>query len=84
MVKLAYVLILSILALGIFGLLYVVLDHIIDNYVYSWGQDNIIDGNQTAYQVIYNDVWSALPVIVTFAFVFFMIIWAQTREVEFE
>ena len=76
----AYIIMLTFLVLGVFGLLYVILDYVYDTNIYPWGQANIIDGNQTAYQEYYRLGWKGLPVIVTFGAVMFLIVWAQKRE----
>ena len=79
----AYIIMLTFLVLGVFGLLYVILDHVYEDTIYPWGQSNIIDGNQTLYQTFYKLGWDGLPVIVTFGAVLFLIVWAQKREVDY-
>lgn len=83
MKAMAYIIMLTFLVLGVFGLLYVILDHVYDTNIYPWGQSNIIDGNQTVYQEYYRLGWKALPVIVTFGAVMFLVVWAQKREVDY-
>lgn len=79
MKAMAYIIMLTFLVLGVFGLLYVILDYVYDTNIYPWGQSNIIDANQTTYQEYYRLGWKALPVIVTFGAVMFLIVWAQKR-----
>lgn len=76
----AYIMILAFLALGMFGLWYIVLDRVFDTYTYPWGQSNIIDANMTAWQTFYKIAWDGSPVIVVFAFMVFLFVWAQKRE----
>jgi len=82
MKAMAYIIMLTFLVLGVFGLLYVILDYVYDTNIYPWGQSNIIDANQTIYQDYYRLGWKGLPVIVTFGAVMFLIVWAQKRGLD--
>jgi len=82
MKAMAYLIMLTFLVLGVFGLLYVILDYVFDTNIYPWGEANIIDTNQTLYQTYYKLGWEALPVIVTFGAVMFLVVWAQKRGLD--
>ena len=79
---LAYLLVFAFLGLGMFSLFYLSLDYVLDNHIFSWGDSHITESNQTNYQSYLKTSWEALPVIVVFAFFFFLVVWAQRRSVD--
>ena len=79
----AYIIVLSLLCLGVLGLFYIVLDKVIEDYTYPWGQTNIIEANMTTYQGYYKIAWDVVPVIAIFGFLAFILVWSQKRELDY-
>ena len=77
-----FAIVIGIMGLGLFGLTYVVFDHVYQTNIQTFAASSIIDGNQTAYQTLYSYTWNAAPPLIVLAFLFFLIVWAQRRSIE--
>lgn len=82
MKAIAYPIMIGVMFLGVFGLLYIMFDFVLENHVQTFASTNIVDANQTGYQTLYQYAWDGAPVIVTLAFFFFVIVWAQRRSID--